>query len=475
AFAIHEINKDAEPLLNATLGSKIYMNAFSSWLTSQNILAALFSRQLLSVNYNCAQEDKLMAVIGGLTSPNSIQMLGYGSFDPVLRDKTLFPSFYQMVPNEEPQYVGIVQLLKHFGWNWIGLVLSNDDSGETFLRILRPRLLQSDICIAWELMSPPVTRFLPREILKERLRSFQSTLLLKETNVILIYGESNSLDGFRIFIFMSEILDMHPVERVWITTAEWDYTAVSVRDQFTAKSFNGTLSFNLHTNVQFWFSAFACSFPQYKLYEGNKENCTGEEKLESLPGPTFEMDMSGQSYNIYNAVHAVAHALLAMNLEKGKLKLHSFLRSIHFNNSAGEEIFFDDKGDLPGGYNLINLSSFLLKPTSFRMREPLEEGFHTMPRSTCVESCHPGQSKFVQQGEPVCCYDCIQCPKGEISNADQCEVCPDDQYPNSNHDRCIAKEITYLSYAEPLGIALAFLALVLCGICCTAEKHDFAS
>ncbi|XP_044289023.1 vomeronasal type-2 receptor 26-like [Varanus komodoensis] len=89
----------------------------------------------------------------------------------------------------------------------------------------------------------------------------------------------------------------------------------------------------------------------------------------------------------------------------------------------------------------------------------------TMPRSTCVESCHPGQSKFVQQGEPVCCYDCIQCPKGEISSqvdADQCEVCPDDQYPNSNHDRCIAKEITYLSYAEPLGIALAFLALVLC-------------
>ncbi|XP_062993054.1 vomeronasal type-2 receptor 26-like [Elgaria multicarinata webbii] len=70
---------------------------------------------------------------------------------------------------------------------------------------------------------------------------------------------------------------------------------------------------------------------------------------------------------------------------------------------------------------------------------------------------------FVQQGKQMCCYDCVECPQGRIStqmDADQCEMCSEDQYPNKNQDRCIPKEISYLSYEEPLGVVLASLALV---------------
>ncbi|XP_062992991.1 vomeronasal type-2 receptor 26-like [Elgaria multicarinata webbii] len=71
---------------------------------------------------------------------------------------------------------------------------------------------------------------------------------------------------------------------------------------------------------------------------------------------------------------------------------------------------------------------------------------------------------FVQPGKQACCYDCIECPQGRIStqlDADQCEKCPEDQYPNKNKDQCLPKEIIYLSYEEPLGVVLASLALFL--------------
>ncbi|XP_063158596.1 vomeronasal type-2 receptor 26-like [Candoia aspera] len=164
--------------------------------------------------------------------------------------------------------------------------------------------------------------------------------------------------------------------------------------------------------------------------------------------------------------------------------LHSFLRRVRFNNNIGDEIFLDESRDLAIGYDLINLVTF--PNESFqrvhvgRIDSHVPAGkeftinasaitwnpkFHQMvPNSTCVESCHPGHSMLIQQGKQMCCYDCIPCPSGRIStqkDADECELCPEDQYPNTNQHKCIPKVMTFLSYEDGLGAALTSLALLL--------------
>lgn len=39
-----------------------------------------------------------------------------------------------------------------------------------------------------------------------------------------------------------------------------------------------------------------------------------------------------------------------------------------------------------------------------------------VPVSICSESCPPGTRRAVQKGRPACCFDCIQCAPGEITN-----------------------------------------------------------
>lgn len=267
--------------------------------------------------------------------------VSYGSSDPVLSDKAQFPFFYRMIPNENSQNSGLVQLLKHFEWNWIGLLVSDDDSGEQFLHALKPKLLQNNICLALT-CSLPGLRSYSLESLTQYFRKITFVPELNKLNVIIVYGDAQSMTGLQLVLKQYEFLRTPPLEKVWIVTAQWDFTALLNQERFTARSLNGTLSFALHENEvpgfqefldaidpyqsqinflpYFWCSVFHCSIPKYDLFVQGDKICTGKEKLEGLPGTVFEMQMSGQSYSIYNSAYALAHALHALHLWQTKHK-----------------------------------------------------------------------------------------------------------------------------------------------------------
>ncbi|XP_075061851.1 vomeronasal type-2 receptor 26-like [Mixophyes fleayi] len=86
-----------------------------------------------------------------------------------------------------------------------------------------------------------------------------------------------------------------------------------------------------------------------------------------------------------------------------------------------------------------------------------------VPRSVCSESCPPGFRKAARTGQPTCCFDCVQCLQGEISNQTDsinCIRCPWDQWPNPEKSRCLPKSMEFLSYDDALGKTLATISII---------------
>nr|XP_056720656.1 vomeronasal type-2 receptor 26-like [Euleptes europaea] len=249
----------------------------------------------------------------------------------------------------------------------------------------------------------------------------------------------------------------------------------------------------------FWEQVFDCEVPDSMNPTNFKETCNGEEKLESLPATIFEMSMTGHSYSIYNAVYAIAHSLHNMFSDGAKhtaveeedrhafltvkpWQLHPFLQRISFNNSAGDEIMFNDHGELVAGLDVTNLITFpnysyvrvkvgkLDAQTppgkELTIHEDIIEWHRELrqkpPFSLCNDKCYPGYSREMKEGEKFCCYDCAPCPQGKMSNQedmDCCITCQEGQYPNMVQDQCIPKIRTFLSFADPLSVFLAFMAV----------------
>ncbi|XP_077118694.1 vomeronasal type-2 receptor 26-like [Ranitomeya variabilis] len=89
--------------------------------------------------------------------------------------------------------------------------------------------------------------------------------------------------------------------------------------------------------------------------------------------------------------------------------------------------------------------------------------FSEVPRSVCSENCPLGFRKAVLQGQPACCFECVKCLQGEISNQTnslKCLKCPWDQWPNHERSRCLPKSVEFFTFEDALGKILAATSIL---------------
>ncbi|KAK5868761.1 hypothetical protein PBY51_009749 [Eleginops maclovinus] len=183
------------------------------------------------------------------------------------------------------------------------------------------------------------------------------------------------------------------------------------------------------------------------LQKASLPPCSGKESLEEVQNHFTDTSQLRVAYNVYLAVYATAHALHSLlscpnrDSSSGRtsscssskqikpFELLQTLNKVNVTTPQGERFFFQG-ADIPAKYDLVNwqnthegsLKLVLIGRVDgfdLHLNESAIEwntGSNQVPVSVCSESCPPGTRKANRKGKPPCCFDCIPCAEGEISN-----------------------------------------------------------
>ncbi|XP_075048038.1 vomeronasal type-2 receptor 26-like [Mixophyes fleayi] len=215
------------------------------------------------------------------------------------------------------------------------------------------------------------------------------------------------------------------------------------------------------------------------------------------PIPNYHCDSLHKLVAVVEGISSKISLLLARMFGLYNIpQIHKALKYVHFLNNAGTEVYFDEKGDMNSTLDVLNWIEYPnqtldgVKVGRFDQKHSTQNlvidenlirwniAFNKTPQSVCSKTCLPGYRKSTGNGSVACCYECIPCREGEISNEtdmERCRKCPEDQWPNLNRDTCIFKVISYLSYREPLGEFFTAVSIVhffvTCVITAFFTKH----
>ncbi|XP_051778505.1 extracellular calcium-sensing receptor-like [Erpetoichthys calabaricus] len=501
-FAIEEIN-NSMLLPGASLGYKIYDDCSSIPLATKAAMDLVNGPEGTLSDISCIKPSTVHAIIGMSDSsptiavakslgPLHIPVVSYYSTCACLSNKHEFPTFFRTIPSDYYQSRALAQLVKHFGWTWVGAVSSDNDYGKAGITTFIEALQNEEICIEY---SEVIYRNSPRD----KILKVVETMKKASSKVVVAFATFIDLE-----YLINELLLQNITSLQWVGSEGWIYNEYLATEE-NYKVLGGAIGINIMNPVVPGLQKFLMKF-----IPTNIPNNTG---LESFWESTMNCTSAGEentangneclgSETVYRAVYAIAYSVHhlfkcqsnqhgnyscgnAMNIEPWQVLDN--MKHVNFTTSYGETLYFDENGDPAARYELINWQPSkegMIKFVKIGVYDAsLPEGQQfvmnnitimwkgnnkKVPRSACSQSCFPGTRKAVQKGKPICCFDCIPCAEGEITNitdSPDCLKCPIEYKSNDLKSQCILKEIEFLAFEETTGILLVFFSLL--GTCFT--------
>ncbi|XP_052387019.1 extracellular calcium-sensing receptor-like [Carassius gibelio] len=506
-YAIQEINNSSDLLPGITLGYHIYDSCASVPMVMKVAVQLTNGLDLLfNDTGSCVKSAAVIALVGesGSTAAISTSRL-FGRFGipqvshyatcACLSDKRQHPTFFRTIPSDHHQAAALAQMVKRFGWTWIGAVRSDSDYGNNGMASFLKAAEQEGICVEY---SEAYYRTQPRS----KLKRVADVIRRSTVHVIVAFMAAGDMR-----FLLEELSQQPPPPLQWIGSEAWvtdpqmlrfnlcigavgfaipRSVIPGFRNFLLDMSPEQALNFSLLT--EFWESSFSCSLKRQTGSSADMPACDGRENLRALQNPYTDTSQLRITNMVYKATYAIAHALHGIicnkkqcdkNIKVEPWQVFYQLKQVNFikNNYS---VSFDTNGDPVATYELVNWQlqgdgsvDFVTvgqydaskpKGQEFSLSKSIiwYDGSEKVPVSVCSESCPPGTRKAVRKGRPICCYDCINCADGEISNETDsldCLRCLPQYWPNNEKDKCFPKPVEFLSWDEILGTMLAAFSI----------------
>ncbi|XP_032195608.1 G-protein coupled receptor family C group 6 member A isoform X2 [Mustela erminea] len=211
---IHSIEMiNNSPLLSGvTLGYEIYD-------TCTEVTVAMAAALRFLSKLNCSREmvefkcdyssymPRVKAVIGAgyseitmavsrMLNLQLMPQVSYESTAEILSDKIRFPSFLRTVPSDFYQTKAMAHLIQKSGWNWIGIIATDDDYGRLALNTFAVQTTANNVCIAFKEVLPA---FLSDDTLEVRINETLEKII----------AEAQLLDVLKNVTFIDEGNSFH--------------------------------------------------------------------------------------------------------------------------------------------------------------------------------------------------------------------------------------------------------------------------
>ncbi|XP_062900868.1 extracellular calcium-sensing receptor-like [Mobula hypostoma] len=531
-FAIQEINRSPVLLPNITLGYRIYDSCSLPRFSVKAAFDLINGLDPIFPQHSCTprslvpaivaeSESSLSLALAASVGPLKVPMVSYFSTCACLSNRREFPSFFRTIPSDYFQTHALAQLVKRFGWTWIGTVRSDNDYGNFGMQAFTETVQQLGVCIAF-------SESFHRTYSRERLLHVTGIIRKASTKVVVAFLAQGDMA-----ILLREIVRQNISGIQWVGSEAWIATSllspeenkrfvtgaigVAIRNvnipgfknfltRFHPSAYPGNILVE-----EFWEKTFGCSLKRTGNSTGSTtttakpRQCTELESLKTVSNTYTDTSQMRVTNKVYEATYAIAHALhnmLSCKSGEGPFVNQScanisnfqpwqvlhYMQSLNFTSKVGERVNFDDNGDSVPTYDIVNWqvnsegNAAVLIVGHYDGSAPSAEqviinegsivwtgGRREVPRAVCSNSCPPGTRKAARKGQPICCFDCIPCAQGVISNATdsiECMRCPSDSWSNDRQDQCIHKQLDFLTFTEVMGIVLTTLALI--GTCFTA-------
>ncbi|XP_074535022.1 extracellular calcium-sensing receptor-like [Halichoeres trimaculatus] len=513
-FAIEEINRDPALLPNISLGYRILDSCASPTNTLRAALTLASRPEEIKMTSGCppaisaliAESGSTQSLtVAGALGPFQVPIVSYFSTCACLSDKTKYPTFFRTIPSDYFQAKALAALVQRFSWKWIGAIQSDNDYGRNGILAFTEEVKKHGVCIAF------VATIL-RTYTMDKILDIVEMIKQSTVKVILAFVAEGDF-----YPLMQEVVRQNITGIQWIASEAW-ITAARPSTPEMYQAFGGALGFvvqkmaipklkpfltstspytdpNAAFVKDFWEMMVGCT-PVPQGEHAVTKVCMGNETLMNSQDVFFNVTQLRVSYNVYKAVYAIAHALHelvfcqpagekvmkpCLNLSEirpGEVTSH--LKQVHFRNQFGDDVFFDANGDPPASYDIINwqlrdgqvqhvtVGHFASAANgdyeiSIKDEDIVWRTGKMVPKSVCSNICPKGTRKAQIKGKPNCCFDCIPCADGTIANSTgeaYCTPCPQEYWSNERKDECIPKTIEFLSYIEPMGIALTAVSIV---------------